>query len=206
MSSHFSTQVGEGGEGEAQGERERPRGRGGTMSSHFSTQARLGPAWGPLHGLSPTLTLSPAVLARPLAGTSVARCLQCWRRGLDAATPLTSRRANPPPPPQAALLIWARTGAADTDTVVFLDQALVAHGTIECTFLLRPLNRTSAIDPRRGHERWLHQTRLFLEGLSHENRTGDAVEEVAVAENPAWRVRVVGPPGCTAPPPHCAAC
>jgi len=88
------------------------------------------------------------------------------------------------------MLIWARTGAADVDSVVFLDAALIAHGTIECTFLLRPLNRTSAIDPRRGHERWIHQTRLFLEGLSHENRTGTHVEAVAVGENPAWRVRL----------------
>lgn len=58
---------------------------------------------------------------------------------------------------QAALLIWARTGAQYIDNVVFLDHDLIELGTIECTFLLRPLNRTSAIDHSRGHERWIHQ-------------------------------------------------
>jgi hypothetical protein len=91
---------------------------------------------------------------------------------------------------QAAMLIWARTGAYDIAAVRFLDWELIQGGTIECTFLLRPLNRTNALEPARAHERWIHHTRLLLEGLSHVNSTSGKPVEQLVAEEVAWRVRL----------------
>ena len=91
---------------------------------------------------------------------------------------------------QAAMLIWARTGAMDISNVHFLDWELIQGGRIECTFLLRPLNRTNAIDPSRAHERWIHHTRLLVEGLSHVNSTSGRAVQQLVAENEDWRVRL----------------
>ena len=40
----------------------------------------------------------------------------------------------------AALLIWARTGAADLSNVLYLDSQLGQSGSNECAYLLRPLD------------------------------------------------------------------
>ena len=40
----------------------------------------------------------------------------------------------------AALLIWARTGAADLSNILYLDSQLGQSGSNECAYLLRPLD------------------------------------------------------------------
>ena len=67
----------------------------------------------------------------------------------------------------AALLMWARTGAADPlERVIYLDQELIEEGIVQSSLLHGSLNGTSAIAPGRGWERWHSHTRRFLEGIT----------------------------------------
>ena len=66
----------------------------------------------------------------------------------------------------AALLIWARTGAAQPAAALrYLDASLIAAGVVSTSLLHGSLNGTSALAPSRAHERWVGHTRRFLEGL-----------------------------------------
>ena len=87
-----------------------------------------------------------------------------------------------------ALLVWAKNGVENPlRDVYILDELMVKKGNIESSFLLRPLNRTDLLERDQGHERWIHHTRLLLEGLSHINITISPYE-IIVGENPLYRV------------------
>lgn len=79
----------------------------------------------------------------------------------------------------AAMLIWARTGAADPSPV-FLDSALVDSGEIQTAFLHGSLNRTSSVPPHRAHERWASHQRRFMEGMNVVPQGADAAAFAAM--------------------------
>ena len=65
----------------------------------------------------------------------------------------------------AALLSWARTGAAHVERSVFVDEEEIASGELQNAFLHGAYNGTSPIPPHRAHERWQSMHNRFVESL-----------------------------------------
>ena len=69
----------------------------------------------------------------------------------------------------AALLMWARNGAAAAPgSVAYVDGAAVREGIVQCAYLHGALNRTAAVPRGRGGERWESHKRRFMEALGED--------------------------------------
>jgi hypothetical protein len=92
----------------------------------------------------------------------------------------------------AVLLLWARSAARDpASAYVYLDDAPVSEGTLQCSLLHGALNGTAAVPPGRGGERWLSHTRRFVEGL-HDAATADSGSGAAFdVASPSLRLGLV---------------
>lgn len=67
------------------------------------------------------------------------------------------------------MLSWARMGANDPTSVIFVDYLSMASGETHTSMLHGSLNGTNKIDADKGYKRWKSHTYRFIEGLVEES-------------------------------------